>query len=90
MKELRINYKTIRLGSFIFLALPVLLFFLFFVKWYISLMAIITILIVLQKIISQREEKRELIFSRTNIFFYFCHFMNMVLFGRPRRPFFPN
>lgn len=68
MKELKINYKAIKLGSFIYLALPVLLFFAFFVKWYVSLLAIITIVILLQKTSTQKKNKREIIFNIRSLF----------------------
>lgn len=68
MKELKINYKAIKLGSFIYLALPVLLFFAFFVKWYVSLLAMITIVIVLQKTSTQKKNKREIVFNIRSLF----------------------
>lgn len=68
MKELRINYQTIRLGSFLFLIVPVVLFFIGFIRWYISFPAILFLGYTLWKT-GFETNKKYISFSKISIIF---------------------
>ena len=68
MKELRINYQTIRIGSFLFLIVPVVLFFIGFIRWYISFPAILFLGYTLWKT-GFETNKKYISFSKISIIF---------------------
>lgn len=68
MKELRINYQTIRFGSFLFLIVPVVLFFIGFIRWYISFPAILFLGYTLWKT-GLETNKKYISFSKISIIF---------------------
>ncbi|MEY8544069.1 hypothetical protein [Dubosiella newyorkensis] len=81
MKELRINYKSIRLGSFLYLSLPVVLFFIGFVKWNIALPAILFIGWIVFKLGREKEDSRYVTFKINTLLIVIFIFILWAYFG---------
>ena len=81
MKELRINYKSIRLGSFLYLAFPVVLFFIGFVKWNITLPAILFIGWIVFKLGREKEAPRYVTFKINTLFIVIVAFILWAYLG---------